>query len=81
LLSNLKKKYFFFTALLKDVENSPYEMLGYHTMDVERMSLYPNLDYKQLYNALSNLSDVIPTIHSHGLQGLISKLIYLQLYF
>lgn len=37
--------------------------------DAERMALYPNLDYKQLYNALTQLIDVVSSIHI-GLQGL-----------
>ncbi|XP_011502414.1 PREDICTED: protein unc-79 homolog, partial [Ceratosolen solmsi marchali] len=63
-------KYFFQTLLsvLKDVEKSPYEMLKFQKLDSERMSLHPNLDYKQLYNALSQLTDVIPSIHLHGLK-------------
>ncbi|XP_058797132.1 protein unc-79 homolog, partial [Phymastichus coffea] len=51
-------------SLLKDVENSPYDMLKLQNFDHERMALYPNLDYKQLYNALSQLIDVIPAVHS-----------------
>lgn len=44
-------------------------MLRSQRMDPERMALYPNLDYKQLYNALSQLIDATPFIH-FGLQGL-----------
>ncbi|XP_031779809.1 protein unc-79 homolog isoform X4 [Nasonia vitripennis] len=63
-------KYFIQTllSLLKDVEKSPYEMLRYQKLDMERIGLYPNLDYKQLYNAISQLIDVIPSIHI-GVQG------------
>ena len=43
-------------------------MLKSHKLDTERIALYPNLDYKQLYNALSQLIDVTPSIHL-GLQG------------
>lgn len=37
-------------------------MLKFQKLDAERMALYPNLDYKQLYNALSQLIDIIPSI-------------------
>lgn len=46
-------------------------MVKSQKFDAERMALYPNLDYKQLYNALTQLMDVVPSIHI-GLQGLIT---------
>lgn len=49
----------------------PFEMIKSQKFDGERMALYPNLDYKQLYNALTQLIDVVPLIHI-GLQGLAS---------
>ncbi|XP_023247277.1 protein unc-79 homolog [Copidosoma floridanum] len=39
-------------------------MLQFQKKDVERIALYPNLDYRQLYNVLSQLADVIPSLHS-----------------
>lgn len=58
-----------FTALLKEVREAPFEMIKSQKYDAERMALYPNLDYKQLYNALTQLIDVVSSIHT-GLQGL-----------
>ena len=57
-----------FVALLKEVHESPLEMVKSQKYDAERMALYPNLDYKQLYNALTQLIDVVSSIHI-GLQG------------
>lgn len=57
------------SALLKEVRDAPFEMIKSQKFDAERMALYPNLDYKQLYNALTQLIDVIPSIHI-GLKGL-----------
>ncbi|XP_063897026.1 protein unc-79 homolog [Helicoverpa armigera] len=55
-------KYFSQTLLsvLKDVPRSPLEMLRDADNDSERMGLYPNLDYKSLFNALSGLVDSTP---------------------
>ncbi|KAF9819607.1 hypothetical protein SFRURICE_005560 [Spodoptera frugiperda] len=55
-------KYFSQTLLsvLKDVPRSPLEMLRDADNDGERMGLYPNLDYKSLFNALSGLVDSTP---------------------
>ncbi|XP_017885377.1 protein unc-79 homolog isoform X1 [Ceratina calcarata] len=55
-------------SLLKEVREAPLEMVKSEKCDAERMALYPNLDYKQLYNALTQLIDVIPAIHI-GLQA------------
>ncbi|XP_076392325.1 UNC-79 domain-containing protein isoform X2 [Megachile rotundata] len=55
-------------SLLKEVREAPYEMIKSQKFDAERMALYPNLDYKQLYNALTQLIDVVPSIHN-GLQA------------
>ncbi|XP_066589783.1 protein unc-79 homolog [Prorops nasuta] len=62
-------KYFSQTllTLLKEVRESPLEMIKWQKSDSERMALYPNLDYKQLYNALTQLMDVLPFVHI-GLQ-------------
>ncbi|KAL7288256.1 hypothetical protein TKK_0017596 [Trichogramma kaykai] len=51
-------------ALLKDVEKSPYDMLVSQNYDSERISLFPNLDYRQLYGAVSQLIDVLPSVHT-----------------
>ncbi|XP_043258139.1 protein unc-79 homolog [Colletes gigas] len=55
-------------SLLKEVREAPLEMVRAQKFDVERMALYPTLDYKQLYNALTQLMDVVPSIHI-GLQA------------
>ena len=55
-------------SLLKEVRDTPLEMVKSQKFDAERMALYPNLDYKQLYNALTQLMDVVPSIHI-GLQA------------
>lgn len=60
--------FFFFSALLKEVREAPLEMVKSQKYDAERMALYPNMDYKQLYNALTQLIDVVSSIHI-GLQG------------
>ncbi|XP_034946562.1 protein unc-79 homolog isoform X2 [Chelonus insularis] len=50
-------------SLLKEVRDSPLEMIKSQQFDADRMALYPNLDYKQLYNALSQLLDVVSLVH------------------
>ncbi|XP_076762513.1 UNC-79 domain-containing protein isoform X8 [Xylocopa sonorina] len=55
-------------SLLKEVREAPLEMVKSQKFDADRMALYPNLDYKQLYNALTQLMDVVPSIHI-GLQA------------
>jgi len=59
-------------AVLKDVPSSPMEMLKLQEKDSVRLGLYPNLDYKGLYNAIVQLSDVVPLIQ-YGLHGLYSN--------
>ncbi|XP_006613745.1 protein unc-79 homolog isoform X4 [Apis dorsata] len=63
-------KYFSQTllSLLKEVREAPLEMVKSQKYDAERMALYPNMDYKQLYNALTQLIDVVSSIHI-GLQA------------
>lgn len=56
------------SALLKEVRESPLEMIKCQKFDGERMALYPNLDYKQLFNALTQLMDVVSFVHV-GLAG------------
>ncbi|XP_060806027.1 protein unc-79 homolog [Amyelois transitella] len=55
-------KYFSQTLLsvLKDVPRSPLEMIRDADNDADRMMLYPNLDYKGLFNAISQLVDAAP---------------------
>ncbi|KAF6204812.1 hypothetical protein GE061_018974 [Apolygus lucorum] len=62
-------KYFSQTLLtvLKDVPGSPIEMLKFPEKDQARLALYPNLDYKGLYNALAELVEVAPLLQ-YGLQ-------------
>ncbi|XP_055384456.1 protein unc-79 homolog isoform X2 [Condylostylus longicornis] len=57
-------KYFSQTLLtvLKDVPNSPHLLIKDPTMDQTRMAAYPNLEYGNLYNALTMLLDVAPCI-------------------
>lgn len=43
--------------MIRDADNDP-----------ERMSLYPNLDYKSLFNAISQLVDSAPHLQ-YGIQG------------
>jgi len=50
------------------VPEKPFELIKLQEKDGERMALYPNLDYKQLYNALTQLIDIVPFIHV-GLSG------------
>lgn len=47
---------------------SPLEMIRDADNDSERMSLYPNLDYKGLFNAISQLVDSAPHLQ-YGIQG------------
>ncbi|RZB38818.1 unc-79 -like [Asbolus verrucosus] len=57
-------KYFSQTLLtvLKDVPNSPFDLLKNSDMDSVRMGLFPSLDYKGLYNSLIPLIEVAPLI-------------------
>ncbi|XP_018791116.1 PREDICTED: protein unc-79 homolog isoform X7 [Bactrocera latifrons] len=57
-------KYFSQTLLtvLKDVRTSPHELIRDPSEDPTRMSAYPNLEYGNLYNALTMLIDVAPCI-------------------
>ncbi|KAG8238372.1 hypothetical protein J437_LFUL018172, partial [Ladona fulva] len=55
-------------TVLKDVPSSPLEMLKFPDKDAVRLALYPNLDYKGLYNAIVQLMDVAPLIQ-YGLQA------------
>ncbi|XP_046972206.1 protein unc-79 homolog [Vanessa cardui] len=63
-------KYFSQTLLsvLKDVPRSPLEMIRDADCDAERMGLYPNLDYKGLFNAISQLVDSAPHLQ-YGIQA------------
>ncbi|XP_044257463.1 protein unc-79 homolog isoform X1 [Tribolium madens] len=63
-------KYFTQTLLtvLKDVPNSPLDLLKNPEMDSVRMGLFPSLDYKGLYNSLVPLIEVAPLIQ-YGLNS------------
>ncbi|KAK5639447.1 hypothetical protein RI129_011939 [Pyrocoelia pectoralis] len=63
-------KYFSQTLLtvLRDVPNSPLELLKNPKMDSVRMGLYPSLDYKGLYNSLIPLIEVAPLMQ-YGLHA------------
>lgn len=54
--------------VLKDVTNSPYEVIKDPSQDHIRMSSYPNLEYGNVYNALAMLIDVASNIQV-GLAG------------
>jgi len=56
---------------------SPFDLIKSQQLDGERMALFPNLDYKQLYNALTQMIDVTPLIHIGlpGLSLLLSKML------
>ena len=60
----------FSTAVLRDVKakESPLEMVKSPDNDAKRMALYPNLDYRGLYNALVQLVDIVHLIQ-YGLHG------------
>ena len=60
-------KYFNTTLLgvLKDVPGHPIVMMRNRDNDVERMALFPNLDYKGLYSTLIQLLDLFPLIQSN----------------
>lgn len=57
-----------FSAVLKDVPNSPFDLLKNPEMDAVRMGLFPSLDYKGLYNSIIPLIEVAPLI-PYGLKG------------
>lgn len=55
------------TAVLKDVPNSPLEMLKSKEKDTTRLALFPSLEYKGLYRAATQLLEVAPLIQ-YGIQ-------------
>lgn len=55
-------------AVLKDVPNSPLSLIKDPSMDIVRLTSYPNLEYSALYNALTMLLDVAPSIQN-GIQS------------
>ncbi|XP_038110172.1 protein unc-79 homolog isoform X9 [Culex quinquefasciatus] len=59
-------KYFSQTLLtvLKDVPCSPLEIIKDPSLDQVRMASYPNLEYQNLYNALTMLLDVASNIQN-----------------
>lgn len=61
-----------FLAILKDVPNSPHQLIKDPSQDHIRMSAYPNLEYGNLYNALAMLLDVASNIQV-GLAGKIFR--------
>lgn len=56
--------------MLRDVKakESPLEMVKSPENDAKRMALYPNLDYRGLYNAIVQLVDIVHLIQ-YGLHG------------
>ncbi|XP_053969855.1 protein unc-79 homolog isoform X5 [Anastrepha ludens] len=80
-------KYFVQTliAVLKDVRTSPHDLIRDPSEDPTRMSAYPNLEYGNLYNALTMLIDVAPCVQcgqiafgKYLLQGLCCLLPFLD---
>lgn len=61
-----------FLAVLKDVPNSPFDLLKNSEMDAIRMGLFPSLDYKGLYNSIIPLIEVAHMI-PYGLKGMYYK--------
>lgn len=64
-------------AVLKDVPNSPHQIIKDPSQDHIRMSAYPNLEYGNLYNALAMLLDVASNIQ-FGLNGIVAALCLIQ---
>lgn len=64
-------------AVLKDVPNSPHQIIKDPSQDHIRMSAYPNLEYGNLYNALAMLLDVASNIQ-FGLNGIVADLCLIQ---
>jgi len=55
-------------VVLKDVPDFPLEMLKSRSEDAARLQLFPSLDYKELFNVVVQLIDVVPMIQ-FGIQG------------
>ncbi|KAF7267135.1 hypothetical protein GWI33_019628 [Rhynchophorus ferrugineus] len=55
-------------SVLKDVKNSPFDLLKDPEMDGVRIGLFPSLDYKGLYNSIIPLIEVAPLI-TNGLHA------------
>jgi hypothetical protein len=53
------------------------EMLKLQEKDSVRLGLYPNLDYRGLYNAIVQLTDVVPLIQ-YGQNGLYGNQLLVQ---
>ena len=56
-------------SVLKDVPAIPAESYGPRQRDSVRLSVFPNLNYSGLYQAVMNILDVVPVI-LHGQIGL-----------
>lgn len=54
--------------MLKDIQETPMEMMYHREQDSSRLALFPSLDCKGLYQALTQLVDVIPLVQfgTHG---------------
>lgn len=68
--SKENKNFICLSAVLKDVRTSPHDLIRDPSEDPTRMSAYPNLEYGNLYNALTILIDVAPCIQ-YGQIGII----------
>lgn len=53
---------FAIAAVLKDTSNSPHLLIKDPSQDHVRMSVYPNLEYGNLYNVIGMLVDVAGNI-------------------
>ena len=51
---------FFCCSVLKDVPNIPAESYGPRQRDSVRLSVFPNLNYSGLYQAVLSIIDLVP---------------------
>ena len=66
----LKYKPFYYCSVLKDVPAVPLESYGPRQRDSIRLSVFPNLNYTGLYQAVLNILDVVP-ITQIGQKGIL----------
>ncbi len=54
----------FNSSVLKDVPFIPAESFGPRQRDSVRLSMFPNLNYSGLYEAVMNIIDVVPMLQN-----------------
>lgn len=54
--------FLFFLSVLKDVPNIPIENYGLRERDSVRLSIFPNLNYSGLYQAILTIIDIVPIV-------------------